>query len=297
MKKTGFVGLGNMGLPMAGNLLKAGYEVRGFDLVPEAMRKFADAGGGIAASQAEAAADAELFISMLPASRHVRGLYLDDGLLDALAPGTLIIDCSTIAPDVSRLVSDEAKKRGLEMLDAPVSGGTAGAEAGTLTFIVGGEKEAFAKAEPVLAAMGGNLFHAGAAGAGQTAKICNNLLLAIHMTGTAEALQLGVSAGLDPAVLSEIMRKSSGGNWSLEVYNPWPGVMENAPATRDYQGGFLVDLMVKDLGLALDAALQEGVSTPMGALARNLYTLLQNRGLGGRDFSSIQTLFQPENRT
>jgi 3-hydroxyisobutyrate dehydrogenase and related beta-hydroxyacid dehydrogenases len=178
------------------------------------------------------------------------------------------------------------------MLDAPVSGGVAGAEQATLTFIVGGAAATVEQARPLLEVMGRKVFHAGAAGAGQVAKICNNMLLAVHMAGTAEALRLGVSAGLDPKVLSDIMRASSGGNWSLEVYNPWPGVLEGAPASRDYQGGFLVDLMVKDLGLAMQAALEEGVSTPMGALARNLYTLLQTQGFGERDFSSIQTLFQ-----
>ena len=294
MNKVGFVGLGNMGLPMAVNLLAGGFEVKGFDLVAEAMSSFCEAGGTAAGSAADAASDVDVFITMLPASAQVQDLYLQSSLLDAVAPGTLIIDCSTIAPGVSRIVSRAAKERGFEMLDAPVSGGTGGARAATLTFIVGGEREAFECARPVLSAMGKNLFHAGPAGAGQTAKICNNLLLAVHMTGTAEALQLGVSSGLDPAVLSEIMRKSSGGNWSLEVYNPWPGVMEGVPASRDYTGGFLVDLMVKDLGLASDVALQEGVSTPMGGLARNLYMLLQNQGGGDKDFSSIQTLLRPK---
>lgn len=296
MKRVGFAGLGRMGLPMAKNLLTAGYQVKGYDPAAAALQGFADAGGTPADSAADAAARVDVFISMLPAGPEVESLYLEQGVFAALQPDALIIDCSTIAPGTSIKVSRAAGEQGFAMLDAPVSGGTAGAEAGTLTFIAGGPAAAFEAAGPVLSAMGKNLFHAGGAGAGQTAKICNNMLLAVHMAGTAEALQLGVSTGLDPAVLSEIMRKSSGGNWSLEVYNPWPGVMEKAPASRDYAGGFLVDLMVKDLGLAVDSALEQGVSTPLGSLARNLYTLLQTKGMGARDFSSIQTLFQPESR-
>jgi 3-hydroxyisobutyrate dehydrogenase len=179
------------------------------------------------------------------------------------------------------------------VLDAPVSGGTAGAAAGTLTFIVGGEAAALDRARPVLSVMGKHIFHAGGSGAGQVAKICNNMLLAIHMIGTAEALQLGVAHGLDPVVLSEIMRVSSGGNWSLEKYNPWPGVQPNVPASRDYAGGFGSGLMLKDLGLAMEAALQVGAATPLGAQARSLYALHVAQGQGGLDFSSILKLLQP----
>jgi 3-hydroxyisobutyrate dehydrogenase len=235
----------------------------------------------------------DVVISMLPASKHVESLYLGEaGLLSKIAPGTLIIDSSTIAPESTRKVADAANARGLSMIDAPVSGGVAGAQGGTLTFIVGGSDTALAQARPLLEAMGKNIFHAGDAGAGQVAKICNNMLLSVLMSGTAEALQLGVNNGLDPSVLSDIMRKSSGGNWALEVYNPYPGVMETAPASRDYEGGFLVDLMIKDLGLAMASALDTGTATPMGSLARSLYVAHGDNGFGQVDFSSIQKLFQ-----
>ncbi len=236
---------------------------------------------------------------MLPASHHVESLYLTpdaDGrtLLDRIERSTVVIDCSTIAPQSARKVAEAARTRGIEMLDAPVSGGTAGAEKGTLTFIVGGDAAVLERARPLLERMGSNIFHAGAHGAGQVAKICNNMLLAIQMTGTAEALALGVANGLDPTVLSEIMKRSSGGNWSLNVYNPYPGVMEGVPASRGYTGGFLVDLMIKDLGLAMDAADGTDTAIPMGALARNLYRLLkQQHDAGGLDFSSIQRLYLP----
>jgi 3-hydroxyisobutyrate dehydrogenase len=297
MARIGFVGLGNMGGPMVSNLLKAGHRVVAFDLVEAALARATHGGASAAASAAAAAEDVDFFVSMLPASRHVEGLYLtsDSGgkcLLDRIATSTVVIDCSTISPQSARKVADTAKARGIAMLDAPVSGGTAGAEKGTLTFIVGGDAAALERARPILEKMGANIFHAGAHGAGQVAKICNNMLLAIHMTGTAEALALGVANGLDPAVLSEIMKRSSGGNWSLNVYNPYPGVMDGVPAARGYSGGFLVDLMIKDLGLAIDAAEGTEMAIPMGMLARNLYRLLKNQhAAGGLDFSSIQKLY------
>jgi 3-hydroxyisobutyrate dehydrogenase len=233
---------------------------------------------------------------MLPAGRHVEALYLDEGgVLDSCAPGTLLIDCSTIDPATSRRVAAAAAERGLTMLDAPVSGGTAGAQAGTLTFIVGGDEAGLSRARAVLEVMGSSIFHAGASGAGQTAKICNNMLLAVLMAGTAEALALGAASGLDPGVLSEIMKQSSGGNWSLNVYNPYPGVMETAPAARDYAGGFLVDLMTKDLGLAMATAQENAQSVPLGALVENLYRLHRATNNAGQlDFSSIQWLYAPE---
>jgi len=298
MSRIAFVGLGNMGAPMALNLLKAGHEISVFDLVASAVRAASSAGARAAASAAAAAEGADVFISMLPASAHVEGLYLGTGpdgrcLLDHVAPTTLVIDCSTISPASARKVARAAGERGIGMLDAPVSGGTAGAEKATLTFIVGGDGADLERAKPVLEKMGTNIFHAGAHGAGQVAKICNNMLLAIHMTGTAEALALGVANGLDPAVLSEIMKRSSGGNWSLNVYNPFPGVMEGVPAARDYSGGFLVDLMIKDLGLAMEAADGVDAATPMGSLARNLYRLLREHHDAGRlDFSAIQKLYR-----
>jgi 3-hydroxyisobutyrate dehydrogenase len=290
MANIGFIGLGNMGGPMASNLLKAGHNVRVFDLVEASLQAIAKEGGESCDSAAAVVVGVDVVISMLPASVHVENLYLgDDGLLTAIAPGTLVIDCSTIAPASSRKVSAAAAARNIPMIDAPVSGGVGGAVGGTLTFIVGGEAEAFNQARPVLEDMGKNIFHAGAPGAGQVAKICNNMLLSVLMTGTAEALQLGVDNGMDP--LSEIMRTSSGGNWALEVYNPYPGVMEGVPSSNNYEGGFLVDLMIKDLGLAMEAALDTGSSTPMGTLARNLYVNHRKLGNGRKDFSSIQQSF------
>ncbi|MEM9621792.1 MAG: 3-hydroxyisobutyrate dehydrogenase [Pseudomonadota bacterium] len=293
----GFIGLGNMGGPMAANLLQAGFQVKVFDLVPAAV---AAVTGAQACDSAQAAADqVDVVVSMLPAGAHVRSLYLGSpeqpGLMANLAADTLIIDCSTIDPDSARAVAEAASARGLQMLDAPVSGGTAGAENGTLTFIVGGAEDALGRARPILEAMGANIFHAGGAGAGQVAKICNNMLLAVLMAGTAEALALGVENGLDPAVLSNIMKVSSGGNWALNVYNPYPGVMPDVPADRGYSGGFLVDLMRKDLGLALQTAQASASSIPLGSLAHNLYQVhRQTHDAGQLDFSSIQWLFRPE---
>ena len=292
-KNIGFIGLGNMGGPMANNLLKAGYSVKGFDLVPAALENFASNGGQVCTNAKDVTVNVDVLISMLPASVHVENLYLDpeSGILKHIQPQTLVIDCSTIAPASTRKVSLAAGELAINMIDAPVSGGVGGAVAGSLTFIVGGSKPAFDIALSVLQDMGKNIFHAGEAGAGQVAKICNNMLLSILMSGTAEALQLGVDNGLDPSVLSEIMQKSSGGNWALEVYNPYPGVMDGVPASNNYEGGFLVDLMIKDLGLAMEAGLDKGASTPLGSLARNLYINHAKKGNGRKDFSSIQEIY------
>jgi 3-hydroxyisobutyrate dehydrogenase len=281
---------------MARNLVSAGHEVKVFDLVADLMAGVE--GAQPQDSAAATASNVEFFISMLPAGRHVAGLYGgDEGVIDAVDADTLLIDCSTIDPPTARSVAEQAADRGLAMLDAPVSGGTAGAQAGTLSFIVGGETAAFERARELLEGMGSNIFHAGDNGAGQVAKVCNNMLLAVLMAGTAEALALGVNNGLDPAVLSEVMKQSSGGNWSLNVYNPYPGVMDGVPASRGYEGGFLVDLMTKDLGLAMDTAEQSRSSVPMGALAKNLYRVHQQlHDAGGLDFSSIQWLFKADLR-
>lgn len=288
----GFIGLGHMGGPMAKNLVAAGHRVKVFDLVEEAVAPLVDAGAAASASAQDAATDIEVLISMLPASQHVESLYLgEQGVLETIDTSTLIIDCSTIAPETARTVAAVAAGKGLTMIDAPVSGGTAGAANGTLTFIVGGSEEAVASATPVLENMGKNIFRAGDSGAGQVAKICNNMLLAVLMSGTAEAIQLGVANGLDPKVLSDIMQKSSGRNWALELYNPYPGVMGSVPSSNDYQGGFGVDLMAKDLGLAMESSLQSRSATPMGALARSLYAMHSSKGAGKLDFSSIQKLF------
>ena len=283
-----FIGLGNMGLPMARNLLAAGHAVRGFDLVAAALEQLAAAGGQVAVSAADAVTGADVVITMLPASKHVEQCYLPaGGILDTAAPGTLLVDCSTIAPDSARRVAAQAAERGFDMLDAPVSGGTAGARDGKLTFMVGGDGAALERARPLLEIMGRAVFHAGGHGAGQAVKVCNNMLLGIQMIGTCEAIRLGIANGLDPKVVSEVMRQSSGHNWVLDVYNPCPGVMDGVPASRDYSGGFGVDLMLKDLGLAEQSALASQTSTPMGALARNLFDLHSKSGAGGLDFSSI----------
>ncbi|WP_237066982.1 3-hydroxyisobutyrate dehydrogenase [Microbulbifer guangxiensis] len=294
MENIAFLGLGNMGGPMAANLVKGGFAVTAFDPAAPALEQ-ARQGGCAAADSAHAAASgADVVISMLPNGGIVKELYLGvRGLLQVLGPETRVIDCSTIAASDARQLIAAAGERGIRAIDAPVSGGTAAAAAGTLSFMCGGEASAVEAARPVLSAMGANIFHAGPAGCGQVAKICNNMLLAIHMIGTAEALQLGVDNGLDPKVLSDIMKASSGDNWSLDKYNPFPGVMEGVPASRGYSGGFSVALMLKDLGLAMDTAAGSATSTPLGALAKNLYQLHGGDDANRRlDFSSIQNLFR-----
>ncbi|TAA26870.1 3-hydroxyisobutyrate dehydrogenase [Pseudoxanthomonas winnipegensis] len=291
MSRIAFIGLGNMGGPMAANLVKAGHTLSVFDLAPAALEAAKAAGAHAAASAIDTLDGAEVVISMLPASRHVEGLYLGEGgLLYRIPAGALVIDCSTIAPASARKVAQAAAARGLAMLDAPVSGGTAGAQAGTLTFIVGGEAEALERARPVLQAMGKNIFHVGASGAGQVAKLCNNMALGVIMAVTGEAIGLGVAHGLDPKVLSQMMAVSTGRSWATEVCNPWPGVLENAPASRGYSGGFGNDLMLKDLGLAVEAAMGVGATIPLGELARNLYAMNKQAGRGGLDFSSVVQL-------
>ena len=291
MSRIAFIGLGNMGGPMALNLLKAGHALRVFDLNRPAVAEAVSAGAVAAADAAEAVHDAEVVVSMLPASRHVEGLYLGEaGLLGKIPAGALVIDCSTIAPASARKVAGAAGDRGLAMLDAPVSGGTAGAQAGTPTFIVGGPEATLERAPPYLQAMGRNIFHCGDSGAGQVAKLCNNMALGAIMAVTGEAIALGVAHGLDPKVLSGMMAVSTGRSWATEVCNPWPGVLDNAPASRGYTGGFGNDLMLKDLGLAAEAAMGVGASIPMGELARNLYAMNSCAGNGRLDFSSVVKL-------
>lgn len=294
-KKVAFIGLGNMGAGMAANLVKANYSVTAFDLSAAALEQ-AKADGCQVAATAQAAVDgADVVVSMLPNGQIVENLYIHkDKLLESISSDALLIDCSTVAPENSRNMIAAAERHGIAAIDAPVSGGVAAAAAGTLAFMCGGTEAACDAAKPVLDAMGANIFRAGDAGAGQVAKVCNNMLLAIHMSGTAEALQLGMDNGLDPKVLSNIMLKSSGCNWSLEKYNPVPDVMEGVPSSNGYQGGFMVDLMLKDLGLAMESALASKSSTPMGAAARNLYNLHKNsdgQDKGGKDFSSILELY------
>ncbi|NRF30717.1 3-hydroxyisobutyrate dehydrogenase [Vibrio coralliilyticus] len=297
MSTIAFIGLGNMGGPMAENLLAAGLKVQVFDLMPEAVKKLESVGAVAAPTVEDAVKGADTVVTMLPAGEHVRAVYLGDhsggvGLLNMVEDGTFLIDSSTIDPQSAHIVAQCAAEKGLDFVDAPVSGGVAGAKAGTLTFIVGGSDNAFEKAESVLKHMGKNIFHAGKAGDGQMGKICNNLMLGILMSGTCEALNLGIDNGLDPKVLSNIMLQSSGRNWALELYNPCPGVMETAPASNEFKPGFMSKLMLKDLGLGLDAAAQSQSSVPMGSLARNLYAFHNANGNEELDFSSLFEFYQ-----
>ncbi len=296
MANIAFIGLGNMGAPMAINLVKAGHQVCVFDLSELAVAQVVEQGASTKASAIDCVQGAQFVISMLPAGKHVDGVYLspESGLIHHLAKGCLVIDSSTIDAATSRKVATALAQKGIHFVDAPVSGGVGGAIAGTLSFMVGGSDDEFKQVNPILDAMGKNIFHAGEHGAGQIAKVCNNMLLSVLMAGTSEALQLGITNGLDPAVLSNIMSKSSGSNWTLDVYNPCPDVMEDVPSSNNYQGGFIVDLMAKDLGLAMDTAVASQSSTPMGALARSLYAMHAASGNGTKDFSSIFNLFNKE---
>ena len=288
MKKIGFIGLGNMGLPMANNISKAGIEVNAFDLSEKALIQAENLGMSIKQDSKSVLEDIDALITMLPNGSSVEKIFLEDNLLEVINKRTLIIESSTISPEISKKISTIAKNYGISMLDAPVSGGVKGAELGNLTFIVGGSQADLEKGLSLFKIMGDKIFYAGESGSGQIAKLCNNMLLAVHMCGTAETIALGVNNGLDPIVLSEIMKNSSGGNWSLEKYNPYPGVMETAPASENYSGGFLNSLMLKDLKLASELALGSKSTTPMGKLAMQLYEEMMDDGFGTLDFSSIQ---------
>ena len=299
--RIGFIGLGNMGLPMASSLIKAGHYLVVFDVVEKPIQallmQYPDkvtvapnikslAQGGDSSSQTNQPLD--VIMTMLPEPQHVRSVYLgDSGLLANLITPCLLIDASTIDPQTAREVAQAAYEKGCSMLDAPVSGGTGGAQAGTLTFMVGGDEAAFEQAKPLLKAMGKNIVHCGGSGNGQVAKVANNMLLAISMIGTAEAMSLGVALGMDPKILASIINTSSGRCWSAEVYNPYPGVVDTAPAARGYSGGFGADLMLKDVGLATVAAQSVKQAVPMGALAQQLYQTFSNQGHGSLDFSAI----------
>ena len=288
MARIGFIGLGNMGLPMALNLIKAGHAVAGFDLSAPALEKLKAGGGSAGAGIAALAAAFEIIITMLPAGKDVREVYLGEGGIIAKAKaGALLIDSSTIDVETARAVAAAAAAKGFSMLDAPVSGGVAGAQAATLTFMVGGADAAFAKAEPVLANMGKNVVHAGVAGAGQAAKICNNMILGCSMIAVSEAFVLAEKLGLDKQKLFDISSKSSGQCWSMTSYCPVPGPVPTAPSNRDYQAGFTAAMMLKDLRLAQDAARAGGARTPLGAEAAGIYQRYVDSGEGGRDFSGI----------
>ena len=294
--KIGFIGLGHMGNPMARNLLKNGHTLKVFDVVPDLVKKLTDLGAESASSPAVCSQGVELVITMLPSSPHVRSVYTgkDSGILHGVPPGVLLIDSSTIDPHTARDVAMDARAHGNNMVDAPVSGGTGGAEAGTLTFMVGGETAEFEKAKPVLQCMGKNIVHCGGAGNGQVAKICNNMMLAIEMIATAEGMALAAKLGMDPKVFAGIANTSSGRCWSSDTYNPYPGVLENVPASRGYTGGFGAALMLKDLTLVTEAAKAAGQPVVLGANAQQLYQMHCSMGNGALDFSSIIKLYKKD---
>ena len=287
--KIGFIGLGHMGNPMCRNLLKHGHTIKAYDVVPDLLKKLAAEKGVEAASSGpDAARGVDIVITMLPSSPHVRAVYMgDNGVLAAARSGTPLIDCSTIDPLTSREVAMDARAKGCPMIDAPVSGGVGGAEAGTLTFMVGGEAKDFEAAKPVLQCMGKNIVHCGGSGNGQVAKICNNMMLAIEMIATSEGMTLAAKLGMDPKVFASIVNTSSGRCWSSDTYNPFPGVLENVPASRGYSGGFGADLMLKDLTLVTDAAKSARHPVMLGALAQQIYQKHSVDGNGAKDFSSV----------
>ncbi|BAT60579.1 3-hydroxyisobutyrate dehydrogenase [Variibacter gotjawalensis] len=288
MAKIGFIGLGNMGLPMALNLIKAGHEVVGFDLSKDALEKLGAAGGKSAASTTAACEGCEVIVTMLPAGQHVRGVYTGANGIIANAKGNpLLIDCSTIDVDSARAVTAAAKEKGLDMVDAPVSGGVGGAQGATLTFMVGGEDKAFARAKPYLEQMGKTIVHAGGAGNGQAAKICNNMILGISMLAVSEGFVLAEKLGLDAQKLFDIASKSSGSCWAMVNYCPVPGPVPTSPANRDYAPGFTGAMMLKDMKLSQDAAKSAGAKTEIGAHAAELYEKYADSGNAARDFSGI----------
>ncbi len=291
MTAIAFIGLGNMGGPMAANLVKAGHRVIGFDLAPAGLDALVAAGGERAGKAGEAAVDAEVIVTMLPAGEHVRSVWCGQGgLIEVAGQGgakPLLIDCSTIDVETAREVAAEAQAAGFDMLDAPVSGGVGGAQAGTLTFMVGGPEAGFARGEPLLRCMGKTIVQAGGPGAGQAAKICNNMMLAINMVGLSEGLVLATKLGLDHRKLFEIASTSSGQSWALTSYCPSPGLVPSAPSNRDFTAGFATALMLKDVRLSQAAAEAVGAPTPLGAHAAKLYAALAEAGEGARDFSVI----------
>lgn len=291
MTAIAFIGLGNMGGGMAANLAKAGHDVRAFDLSEAARKKASEQGCNPVDRMEDAISGAEVVVSMLPAGKHVRSVYENEGgVIELAGEGTLLIDCSTIDVQSARAVGEAAAKAGFLMVDAPVSGGVAAADGGTLTFMVGGPEEAFGKAEPILDIMGKAVIRAGESGAGQAAKICNNMLLGISMIGTCEAIALAKKLGLDPQNFFDIASQASGQCWSLTAYCPEPGPVPAAPSNRDYNPGFAVAMMLKDLKLAQEAASANGASTPMGAQAEALYAMFDALGAGNKDFSGIMKL-------
>jgi 3-hydroxyisobutyrate dehydrogenase len=283
-----FIGLGNMGLPMATNLIKAGFEVKGFDLSEDARSAIVDAGGEAFDTILAAVNDVDVVVTMLPSGTIVKTVYEGDGGVFASAkPGVLMIDSSTIDVASARSVAESAKENGFEMIDAPVSGGVGGAAAGTLAFMVGGDIATFERAKPVLDPMGAKVVHTGGSGNGQAAKICNNMLLAISMIGTSEAFNLGRALGLDDQVLFDVASNASGQCWSLTSYCPVPGPVPTSPANNDYAPGFAVNLMLKDLKLAMEAVESVKANTPLGHVSAEIYSTMDSEGHGGMDFSAV----------
>ncbi|PPR62383.1 MAG: 3-hydroxyisobutyrate dehydrogenase [Alphaproteobacteria bacterium MarineAlpha4_Bin2] len=288
MAKIGFIGVGNMGGPMAQNLIKDGHDLKAFDVVGQSLSRVVNAGAGQASSPADAASGVDAVVTMLPAGQHVSDVYAGSGdILTCVDDGTLLIDSSTIDVATSRAMHEAAKNAGFDMLDAPVSGGVIGAEAGTLTFMCGGSPEVFERAKPILEVMGKNIFLAGGPGAGQAVKACNNMLLAINMIGLSEAFNLADALGLERNTLFEIVGTASGGSWALSNYCPVPELVPTTPANNDFSPGFSGAMMLKDLKLSQDAAQSLDVSSPLGAVATTLFSMYCNEGHDTDDFSGI----------
>ena len=292
--KIGFIGTGTMGQPMLGNLVKKGFQVVAYDVVAAALDSAARLGAARAGSVREAAADCDLVVTMLPSSANVEAVYLGSGgIVDSASAGQLCVDMSTIDPGTSQRVAARLKERGLRFLDAPVSGGVGGAAAGTLAIMVGGDAGDLDEARPALAAMGTNIIHVGAVGAGEVAKLCNNLISGSVLVAVAEAFRIGEAFGVDPQVLTSVIAKSSGATWVMENMHPVPGIVETAASSRQYAPGFMTDLMAKDLGLAVSAAREKRVPVVVAPAAQQLYRMASSHGLGREDFSAVYKFLKP----
>lgn len=292
--KIGFIGTGTMGQPMLANLVRKGFQVVAWDVVPAALDAAAMLGAARAGSIREATADSDLVVTMLPSSANVEAAYLgDSGIIDGAEPGRLCVDMSTIDPGTSQRVAARLKERGLRFLDAPVSGGVGGATAGTLAIMVGGDARDLEEARPALAAMGSNVIHVGAVGAGEVAKLCNNLISGSALIAVAEAFRIGEAFGVDPQILTNVIAKSSGGTWVMEHMHPVPGIVDSAASSRQYAPGFMTDLMAKDLGLAISAARDKRVPVAVAPAAHQLYRLASSHGLGHEDCSSVYKFLKP----
>jgi 3-hydroxyisobutyrate dehydrogenase len=292
--KIGFIGTGTMGLPMVANLVKKGFAVTAYDVVPAALNAAARLGAERAGSVREAAADCDLVITMLPSSANVETVYLGEGgIIEAASAGRLCVDMSTIDPGTSQRVAARLKEHGIRFLDAPVSGGVNGATAGTLAIMVGGDVSDLAKARPALAAMGANIIHVGGIGAGEVAKLCNNLISGSALIAVAEAFRIGEAFGVDPQILTNVIAKSSGATWVMEHMHPVPGIVDSAASSRQYAPGFMTDLMAKDLGLAVGAARDKRVPLVVAPAAQQLYRMASSHGLGREDFSAVYKFLKP----